>query len=73
VKRLKGTRGDARAVRLRTPVGDLDRSLVVGEGQELLRGQKRGIAVALRTARRELRKLERQASSGRIRREELEG
>ena len=40
--------------------------------EELLRGQKRGIAVALRKAQEELRKLERRAASGRIQREVLE-
>src|ERR1017187_10395083 len=45
---------------------------VVVESQELLRGQKRGIAVALRKAKVELRKLERRAASGRIQREALE-
>ena len=50
----------------------LDRTLVVVESEELLRGQKRGIAVALRKAREELRKLERRAASGRIQREALE-
>jgi transposase len=74
MKHLGGELGDVRAARLRTPVGDaeLDRTLVVVESQELLRGQKRGIAVALRKAKRELRKLERQAASGRMQREALE-
>jgi Transposase len=36
---------------------------------ELLRGQKRGIAVALSKAKEELRKLERRAASGRIQRD----
>jgi hypothetical protein len=40
--------------------------------RNLLRGQKRGIAVALRKAKEELRKLERRAASGRIQREALE-
>ena len=53
-------------------MGDLDRTLVVVESEELLRGQKRGIAVALRKARAELRKLELRAASGRIQREALE-
>src|ERR1019366_6219097 len=55
-------------------VGDaaLDRTLVVVESQELLRGQKRGIAVALRKAKVELGKLERRAASGRMQREILE-
>lgn len=74
MKHLGGKLGDVRAARLRIPVGDaeLDRTLVVVESQELLRGQKRGIAVALRKAKKELCKLERRASSGRIQREALE-
>ena len=74
MKRVGGKLGDVRAARLRLPVGEeeLDRTLVVVESQELLRGQKRGIAVALRKAQEELRKLERRAASGRIQREVLE-
>jgi len=72
MKPLGGTLGDVRAARLRTSVGELDRTLVVVESQELLRGQKRGIAAALLKAKEELRKLERQAACGRIRREALE-
>jgi len=74
MKRLGGKLGDVRAARLRIPVGDaaLDRTLVVVESQELLRGQKRGIAVALHKAKEELRKLGRQAASGRIKAEALE-
>ena len=74
MKRLGGTLGDVRAARLRIPVGNaaLDRTLVVVESQELLRGQKRGIAVALRKAKEELRKLERQAARGRIKAAALE-
>lgn len=72
MKRLGGKLGDVRAARLQTQVGKLDRTLVVVESQELLRGQKRGIAVALRKAKEELRKLQRRAASGRIRREALE-
>ena len=72
MKRLGGKLGDVRAARLRTQVGDLERTLVVVESQELLRGQKRGIVVALRKAKAELRKLERRAASGRIQREALE-
>ena len=72
MKRLGGKLGEVRAARLRTPVGDLDRTLVVVESQELLRGQKRGIAVALRKAKEELRKLQRVAGRGRITRESLE-
>jgi hypothetical protein len=72
MKRLGGKLGDVRAARLQTQVGKLDRTLVVVESQELLRGQKRGIAVALAKAKAELRKLERRAASGRIQREALE-
>ena len=72
MKPLRGKLGDTRAARLRAPVGDLDRTLVVVESEELLRGQKRGIAVALRKARKELGKLERLAASGRIQRDALE-
>lgn len=72
MERLGGKLGDVRAARLRTQVGDLDRTLVVVESQELLRGQKRGIAVALRQAKVELAKLQRLASQGRLQRESLE-
>ncbi len=72
MKRLGGKLGDVRAARLQTRVGKLDRTLVVVESQELLRGQKRGIAVALAKAKEELRKLQRRAASGRIHREVLE-
>jgi hypothetical protein len=74
MKSLGGKLEEVRAARLRIPVGDkeLDRTLVVVESQELLRGQKRGIAVALRKAKEELRKLERGAASGRIQRQALE-
>lgn len=71
MKRLGGNLGEVRAARLRTPVGELERTLVVVESQELLRGQKRGIAVALRKAKAELRKLARRAAGGRIDRETL--
>jgi transposase len=72
MKSLGGDLSQVRAARFRTRVGDLDRTLVVVESEELLRGQKRGIAAALRKAKKELRKLERRASSGRIEREALE-
>jgi hypothetical protein len=72
MKPVGGKLEDVRAARLRAPVGELDRTLVVVESQELLRGQKRGIAVALRKARAELRKLERLAGSGRIQFQALE-
>ena len=63
-----------RAARLRTKVGelDLDRTLVVVESQELLEGQKRGIAAALKKAKSVLEKIERLVGDGRIRREALE-
>src|ERR1700674_5695047 len=73
MKSLGGKLEEVRAARLRTQVGALDRTLVVVESQELLRGQKRGIAVALRKARMELRKLEKRAAGGRIQPEALEG
>jgi hypothetical protein len=72
MKRLGGALREVRAARLQTQVGVLERTLVVVESQELLRGQKRGIAVALRKAKRELRKLERRAASGALDRETLE-
>ena len=72
LERLGGTLGEVRAARLRTRVGDLDRTLVVVESEDLLRGQKRGIAVALQKVRKEFRTLERRAASGRIQREALE-
>ena len=74
MKPLGGILADVRAARLRLPVGDseLDRTLVVVESEELLRGQKRGIAVALRKAKLELCKLQRQATRGRMAREVLE-
>jgi transposase len=72
MKSLGGKLEEVRAARLRTRVGELDRTLVVVESQELLRGQKRGMAVALRKAKEELRRLERRAANGRILREPLE-
>jgi len=69
---LGGKLGAVRAARLRGPVGDLDRTLVVVESQELLAGQKRGIAAALRTAKAELRRLERLTQQGRLARSKLE-
>lgn len=72
MKRLAGSLSEVRAARLRAQVGDLDRTLVVVESQELLRGQKRGIAAALRKARQELNKLVARAAAGRIDRTTLE-
>ena len=72
MQRLSGKLSHVRAARLRTGVGELDRTLVVVESQELLEGQKRGIAVALRKAKKELRKLERLTQAGRISRSSVE-
>ena len=72
MKPLPGQLSDVRAARMRTKVGVLDRTLVVVESQELLRGQKRGIALALRKAKLELSKIERLAQAGRIQRGTLE-
>ena len=68
----RGKLSQVRAARVRTLVGDLDRTLVVVESAELLAGQKRGIAVALRHAKVELRKLERLTAAGRLSRSRLE-
>lgn len=72
MKSLGGKLAGVRAARLRTRVGELDRTLVVVESLELLRGQKRGIAVALRKAKKELGSLQRRAAKGRIPKEALE-
>lgn len=63
---LRGELKDVRAARLEARVGELDRTLIVVESLELLRGQKRGIAVALRKAKVELRTLERRIEAGKI-------
>jgi len=70
MKPLSGKLGEVRAARFRSTVGELDRTLVVVESQELLAGQKRGIAATLRKAKQELRTL--QGSVGRITRSRLE-
>ena len=72
MKPLSGKLSGVRAARLRTAVGALDRTLVVVESAELLAGQKRGIAAALRKAKVELGKLERLIEAGRIARSSLE-
>lgn len=72
MKGLSGKLSQVRAARMRAKVGALDRTLVVVESQELLQGQKRGIAVALRKAKAELRKLERLIRAKRISRSSLE-
>jgi transposase len=71
MKALGGKLKPDRAARMRTAVGKLDRTLVVVESKELLEGQKRGIAVALRKAKVELRQLERLVQAGRISRDKL--
>lgn len=72
MKALSGKLSKVRAARMRTAVGELDRTLVVVESEELLEGQKRGIALALRKAKVELGKLERLVAAGRIARGRLE-
>jgi hypothetical protein len=71
MKPLRGRLKDVRAARLEGRVGTLERTLVVIESQELLRGQKRGIAVALRQAQVELRTLRRRAEAQRITRDSV--
>ena len=72
MKPLSGKLSEVRAARVRTAVGELDRTLVVVESQELLAGQKRGIAAALRKAKVELDKLQALSEKGRITRSRLE-
>src|SRR6266487_2259643 len=72
MKPLTGKLAQVRAARVQAKVGNLDRTLVVVESQELLEGQKRGIAVALRKAKAELSKLERLVKTKRISRSSLE-
>ncbi len=72
MKSLRGELSEVRATRLRTKVGDLDRTLVVVDSEVLRRGQKRGIAAALKKARAELDKLARRAEAGKLDATELE-
>ena len=72
MKPLPGKLSDVRAARVRTRVGELDRTLVVVESQELLEGQKRGIATALGKAKEELSVLDGLVQKGRIKRSRLE-
>jgi transposase len=72
MKPLTGKLAQVRAARVQAKVGNLDRTLVVVESQELLEGQKRGIAVALHKAKAEFRKLERLVKAKRISRNSLE-
>jgi len=71
MKKLSGDLRDVRAARTRGAVGDLDRTLVVVESEELREGQKRGIAAALVKATAELEKLRRLVDSKKIRRASL--
>jgi transposase len=71
MKKLSGDLGDVRAARTRATVGDLDRTLVVVESEELREGQKRGIAAALVKATAELEKLVRLVDAKKIRRTSL--
>ena len=72
MKPLTGKLAQVRAARVQAKVGNLDRTLVVVESQDLLEGQKRGIAVALRKAKDEFSKLERLVKAKRISRNSLE-
>ena len=72
MKPLRGALKDVRAFRTTAKVGDLERTLVVVESKELLRGQKRGIAQALRKATAELKKLERRLAEPRPRGKRLD-
>jgi transposase len=72
MKSLSGKLSEVRAARMRSAVGELDRTLVVVESQELLNGQKRGIAAALIKAKVELRKVQALTQQGRITRSRLQ-
>ncbi len=72
MKPLSGKLSEVRAARLRTQVGALDRTLVVVESLELLEGQKRGIAVALRKAKVALTKLQSLTDKRHLTRSQLE-
>ena len=71
MQKLSGEYQQVRAARIRANVSGLDRTLVVVESQELLAGQKRGIAQALVKAKAELRLLERLTLAGKISRDRL--
>lgn len=66
MKALSGKLRGIRAARIRQSVGDLDRTLLVVESPELLAGQKRGIAAALKKAKGKLEQLQRSAEAGRV-------
>lgn len=71
MKKLSGDLAEVRAARTRAAVGDLDRTLVVVDSEELREGQKRGIAAALVKATAELEKLARLIDAKKIRRTSL--
>lgn len=72
MRALSGTLSEVRVARMNTKVGELDRTLLVVESKALLDGQKRGIAVALTKAQRELVKLERHVDNQKISRSSLQ-
>ena len=72
MKRLGGKLDGARAARVIGSFGGVKRTLVVVESQELLEGQKRGVAIALRKAKLELNKLARLAEKRRLKPSDLE-
>ena len=72
MKKLRVPLADVRAMRMTERVGKLERTLFVVESKKLLRGQKRGIAAALRKAKVELDKLQRRAAAGRLDRSAVE-
>ena len=72
MKPLTGKLAPVRTARMQAKIGNLDRTLVVVESQELLEGRKRGIAVALRKSKAELSKLDRLVKAERISRSSLE-
>ena len=72
MRKLTGALSDVRATRLRTQVGDLDRTLVVVESEELLKGQKRGMNAALAKAKAQLKALQARVDKGQLSRQQLE-
>ncbi|MCU0687235.1 MAG: hypothetical protein MUF34_34160 [Polyangiaceae bacterium] len=71
MKPLSGKLRHVRAARVRMPVDELDRTLVVVESKELLEGQKRGIAARLLKVKEELRVVARLAAAGKRTREQV--
>jgi hypothetical protein len=68
---ISGRLRNVHAARIRLNVGSLDCTLLVVESEELLAGQKRGIAKALLKAKAALSKLKERAAAGHIRRDTL--